>query len=98
MIYEATRASSQLAGGQLSDASIIVIGAGVVGACVSYRQAQAGATVTVVDGGDQLLAASGRSFAWANAYDKYPREYWQLNFDGMKDYWQLQNECGGRWF
>jgi glycine/D-amino acid oxidase-like deaminating enzyme len=83
-------------GGPLAGSSVLVIGSGMVGTSVAYRVAQNGAAVTVVDpaaGG----TASDVSFAWLNAFDKYPREYWALNASGIAEYRQLQDECGGTW-
>ena len=45
----------------------IVIGAGVMGASVAYRLAQAGAAVTVLEATRVGGGTSGISFAWTNA-------------------------------
>ena len=45
----------------------IVIGAGVMGASVAYRLAQAGAIVTVLEAARVGGGTSGISFAWTNA-------------------------------
>src|SRR5215831_16528248 len=45
----------------------IVIGAGVMGASVAYRLAQAGAAVTVLEAARIGGGTSGISFAWTNA-------------------------------
>src|SRR6185503_13103005 len=60
-------------GRAVSRARVIVIGAGVVGANVAYRLAQAGAEVIVVDAGAPGGGTSGASFAWANSFGKTPR-------------------------
>ena len=44
----------------------IVIGAGVMGASVAYRLAQAGAAVTVLEATRVGGGTSGISFAWTN--------------------------------
>ena len=52
---------------------IVVIGAGVMGASVAYRLAQAGASVTVLEAGRVGGGTSGCSFAWTNSIAKTPR-------------------------
>jgi glycine/D-amino acid oxidase-like deaminating enzyme len=74
---------------------ISVVGAGVVGAAVAYRLAEAGARVTVLEAADHLGAGtSGRSFAWTNANDKPPRAYHDLNVAGMRAHAALRDEFG----
>ena len=63
---------------------MIVIGAGVMGASVAYRLAQAGASVTVLEATRIGGGTSGISFAWTNAHQKPPRPYHNLNVGGMK--------------
>src|SRR6201982_1389331 len=62
----------------------IVIGAGVMGASVAYRLAQAGAAVTVLEAARIGGGTSGISFAWTNAHKKPPKPYHDLNVAGMK--------------
>src|ERR1700730_3835280 len=62
----------------------IVIGAGVMGASVAYRLAQAGAAVTVLEATRVGGGTSGISFAWINAHKKPPKVYHDLNVAGMK--------------
>ncbi|MBV8987320.1 MAG: FAD-dependent oxidoreductase, partial [Solirubrobacterales bacterium] len=64
---------------------IIVVGAGVIGAAVAYRLAQAGARVTVLEAAERIgQGTSGRSFAWTNSNEKGPRLYHDLNVAGMR--------------
>ena len=58
---------------------MIVIGAGVMGASVAYRLAQAGADVTVLEATRIGGGTSGCSFAWTNAHKKPPKPYHDLN-------------------
>jgi len=51
----------------------IVIGAGVMGASVAYRLAQAGAAVTVLEATRIGGGTSGISFARTNAHKKPPK-------------------------
>ena len=80
-----------------ASSSAIVVGAGVVGACVAHRLAAAGARVTVVDAGMPGSGASGASFAWTNSFGKTPREYHDLNVASMAEHERLAEELGGRW-
>lgn len=73
-------------------ASIIVIGAGVIGASVAYRLAQGGASVTVLEATRIGAGTSGASFAWVNSHGKTPRAYHDLNVAGMKAHAALRDE------
>ncbi|TSD90312.1 FAD-dependent oxidoreductase [Mycobacterium sp. KBS0706] len=72
--------------------SIIVIGAGVIGASVAYRLAQGGASVTVLEATRIGAGTSGTSFAWVNSHGKTPRAYHDLNVAGMKAHAALRDE------
>src|SRR5580704_7436207 len=72
----------------------IVIGAGVMGASVAYRLAQAGATVTVLEATRIGGGTSGISYAWTNAHPKPPKPYHDLNVAGMKAHAALREEFG----
>jgi glycine/D-amino acid oxidase-like deaminating enzyme len=74
---------------------VIVIGAGVVGASVAYRLTTAGVDVTVVDRAEPGKGTTSNSFAWVNANQKTPREYFELNVAGMNEHDQLARELGG---
>jgi glycine/D-amino acid oxidase-like deaminating enzyme len=72
----------------------IVIGAGVMGASIAYRLAQAGAAVTVLEATRIGGGTSGISFAWTNAHKKPPKPYHGLNVAGMKAHVALADEFG----
>ena len=72
----------------------IVIGAGVMGASVAYRLAQAGAAVKVLEATRIGGGTSGISFAWTNAHKKPPKPYHDLNVAGMKAHRALADEFG----
>jgi glycine/D-amino acid oxidase-like deaminating enzyme len=72
----------------------IVIGAGVMGASVAYRLAQAGAAVTVLEATRIGGGTSGISFAWTNANKKPPKPYYDPNIAGMKAHLALADEFG----
>ncbi len=71
---------------------VVVVGAGMLGAALAYRLARAGARVTVVDAGEPGGGTSGSSFAWANANDKTPLDYFRLNKAGMEAHRRLRDD------
>lgn len=81
----------------LRDARVVIVGAGVIGATLAYRLAQAGAAVTVVERRHAAAGTSGATFAWLNAFDKPPRDYHRLNALGVRDQEDLADELGGDW-
>lgn len=81
----------------LDGASVVIVGAGVIGSTLGYRLAQAGAQVTVVDRGAPGSGMSGRTFAHANGTGKTPRDYQRLNMSGIRALEDLADEVGGRW-
>ena len=81
----------------LRDTTIVVIGAGLVGAVASYRLAQAGARVTTVDRAFPGGGTSSASFAWLNSFNKTPRHYNRLNTHSIRDHQDLADELDGRW-
>ncbi|KGM34166.1 NAD(P)/FAD-dependent oxidoreductase [Inquilinus limosus] len=72
--------------------TVIVIGAGIIGASVAYRLAQGGASVTVLEATRIGAGTSGTSFAWVNSHGKTPRAYHDLNVAGMKAHAALREE------
>jgi glycine/D-amino acid oxidase-like deaminating enzyme len=76
---------------------VAVIGAGIVGASVAYRLSEGGAEVVVIDGAEPGSGTTSTSFAWANANNKLPRSYFELNVAGMLEHDRLRNEIGGDW-
>ncbi len=75
-------------------ARIVVIGAGVMGASVSLRLAQADQSVSILEATRVGGGTSGTSFAWTNANNKPPRAYHDLNVAGMKAHQALAQEFG----
>lgn len=73
---------------------VAVVGAGIVGASVAYRLAEGGAEVVLVDRGVPGGGTTGASFAWANANEKTPREYFDLNYAGLREHYRLREEFG----
>ena len=58
---------------------VTVIGAGIVGAAISYTLAKRGASVTVIDRNYPGSGATSHSFAWINATAKHPVSYHDFN-------------------
>ncbi|MBV9455397.1 MAG: FAD-dependent oxidoreductase [Rubrobacter sp.] len=76
---------------------IAVIGAGIVGASVAFRLAQGGARVWIIDKKSQpARGTTSISFAWVNANEKTPRDYFELNYTGLKEHFRLLEELSGR--
>ena len=57
----------------------IVVGAGILGASITYQLAKRGVDVTIVDKATPGDAASAASFAWLNSNNKKLRPYHDLN-------------------
>jgi D-hydroxyproline dehydrogenase subunit beta len=72
-----------------------VIGAGVLGACVAARLAEAGIAVTLLEQAQPGWAATRSSFAWLNANNKTPRAYHDLNHAGIRAWAELSATLGG---
>jgi glycine/D-amino acid oxidase-like deaminating enzyme len=86
-----------VASDHLRDARVVVVGAGVIGAAVAYRLAQAGAAVTVVERRSAGSGTSGATFAYVNATDKPPRAYHRMSMLAIRDHEDLADEIGGDW-
>src|SRR5947207_7465447 len=82
---------------QLRGAEIVVVGAGAVGAALTYRLAQAGGHVTCVERSFPGAGTSGNSFAWLNGHSKRPKHYHRINIMSIRDHLDLADELGGHW-
>jgi glycine/D-amino acid oxidase-like deaminating enzyme len=78
--------------------SVLIVGAGLLGASVACRLARRGVEVTVLDAGRPGGGTSGASFAWVNAQEKRPADYYALNAEGVAAYPGLAAELGGDWY
>jgi glycine/D-amino acid oxidase-like deaminating enzyme len=76
---------------------VAVIGAGIVGSSVAYRLSQGGTEVVLIDGAEPGSGTTSTSFAWVNANNKLPRDYFELNVAGMHEHERLRDEIGGGW-
>ncbi|WP_442577620.1 NAD(P)/FAD-dependent oxidoreductase [Mesorhizobium sp. ASY16-5R] len=83
--------------------TVLVVGAGIVGASVAWHLAKAGCKVTVVDTGDGGGLATRHSFAWINANWGNPEFYFHFRRRSMAGWRRLEREvpdvsvnwCGG---
>lgn len=73
---------------------VVVVGGGIVGSALTYRLAQAGADVTLLEAGRLGHGTSITSFAWLNANNKPPQPYHDLNVHGIAEYHTLKHELG----
>ena len=62
---------------------------------MAYRLSQEGAKVYLIDRTGPASGTTSASFAWINANNKTPREYFELNHAGMKEHFRLHNELSG---
>ncbi len=76
---------------------VAVVGAGIVGSSVAYRLSEGGAEVVMIDGAEPGSGTTSTSFAWVNANNKLPRDYFELNVAGMREHERLRDEIGGDW-
>jgi glycine/D-amino acid oxidase-like deaminating enzyme len=88
------RDDSDRCGGALT---VAVIGAGIVGSSVAHRLSESGAEVVIIDGAEPGSGTTSTSFAWVNANNKLPREYFELNVAGMREHERLRDEIGDGW-
>ncbi|MEM7732444.1 MAG: FAD-dependent oxidoreductase [Pseudomonadota bacterium] len=68
--------------------SIIIVGAGVIGAAVAVHLARAGARVTVLDAGH--AGATAASFGWINASFFLNEDHYHLRVEGMAAWHRLE--------
>ena len=88
------RDDSDRCGGALK---VAVIGAGIVGSSVAYWLSEGGAEVVMIDGAQPGSGTTSTSFAWVNANNKLPRDYFELNVAGMREHGRLHAQMGGGW-
>lgn len=74
--------------------SVIVIGAGIVGASFAYHLAREGADVTLVDRGQPGQGTSAATAAYLNFFRKQPDHYAQLHLEAIAYWHELAREIG----
>lgn len=68
---------------------IAIIGAGIIGAALAFCLAAKGTAVLLLDRAAPGSGATAASYAWVNANEKLPREYYDLNKAAMEEYRRL---------
>lgn len=76
--------------------SVLIIGAGIVGANIAYQMARAGRSVQVIDAIGPHAGASGRSWAWINAVAAETEAYTALRLAGVDAYHRLEKDLSGK--
>lgn len=72
--------------------SVIVVGAGIVGAAIAYHLARQGAQVTVLEQDSPGSGVTRHSFAWINPHGEFPPAARALRAQALADYRRLQHE------
>ena len=72
--------------------SVLVIGAGIIGASIAYHLAKAGAQVTILEAGQPGGIATRNSWAWINASWGNPEIYFRLRLRSMAEWRRLEAE------
>ena len=75
---------------------IIVIGAGIIGACITRELALAGADVTVLEAHEPAAGASSRSMGWINASFVEREDYYRLRLAAIAEHRTLDAALGGK--
>ncbi|MEQ1952533.1 FAD-binding oxidoreductase [Mesorhizobium sp. CN2-181] len=75
--------------------TVLVVGAGIVGASVAWHLAKAGCAVTIVDAGEGGGLATRHSFAWINATWGNPEFYFHFRRRSMAGWRRLESEIPG---
>ncbi|MGY0020487.1 NAD(P)/FAD-dependent oxidoreductase [Streptomyces sp. cg35] len=75
--------------------SAVVVGAGVLGACVSRHLARAGVRVVVVERARPASGTSGATFSADVTHLKTPYAYYRLNRQGSEEHRLLSEALGG---
>jgi glycine/D-amino acid oxidase-like deaminating enzyme len=76
--------------------SVVIVGAGIVGASIAYHLARLNVAVTLVDRGKPASGVTHRSFAWINVSHGLPETYPELRKRGIGEWHRLESELSGR--
>ena len=76
--------------------SVVVVGAGIVGASIAYHLSRRkDVSVTVLERDEPCAGASGHSFAWLNSFGKDPVSYHHFNRRSMDIWDRFARRLGG---
>ena len=75
--------------------SVIITGAGIVGATLAYHLASGGASVTLVERSRPASGVTARSFAWINVIHGNASDLARLRNPAIADYHRLEQELNG---
>lgn len=73
---------------------VIVVGAGITGACLALQLSRRGMAVTVVEAGGPAAGASGASFGWINASFHLNQAHYSLRVEGIAAHHRLAADLG----
>jgi len=73
---------------------VVVAGAGIVGAAITYYLARAGVQVILLEREQPGRKTSNNSFAWVNAFSRTERSYYDFARRSVEIYKQLPDELG----
>ena len=76
--------------GNQSQLRVVVVGAGIMGACLAFHLARGGAAVTILDQGNPADGATGNAFGWINIADGAFGAYSPLRQQAAEDWRQLE--------
>lgn len=79
--------------------TVLIVGAGVIGCSLAHELTRRGASVVVLDAAEAGSGTSAASFAWVNASNKSPLDYYTLNMLGIAAHERAAHRlAGARWF
>jgi D-hydroxyproline dehydrogenase subunit beta len=79
---------------------IVTVGAGIIGASIAFRAAEAGADVTLIEAAAPAAGATSKSFGWINASFAETDDYFHLRMAALGAHHRLDADLGGsgvRW-
>jgi D-hydroxyproline dehydrogenase subunit beta len=81
-----------------SQASILMVGAGVLGVSLASELARNGHRVTILDAGEAGTGTTAGSYAWVNSNSKSPASYADLNLYGLRTHERWSAARARTWF
>lgn len=78
--------------------TVVVVGAGAIGASLAHELTARGAAVTVLDAAQAGTGTTAATYGWVNAHDKTPAAYRDLNLLGLRAHERALRAEGCGWF